>query len=96
MALITFIWGILAGGIMANINQYLISSSAPEAPDFANGLFISACNVGTTVGSAAGGLFISEMGTPYVVLVGIISLILSLVTILLRNYIYSPSKHVAL
>src|SRR5581483_5194870 len=96
MAMITFIWGILAGGIMANINQYLIASSAPEAPDFANGLFISACNVGTTVGAAAGGLFISQMGTPYVVLVGIISLILSLVTILLRNYIYSPSKHVAL
>ncbi len=30
--------------------QYLIASSAPEAPDFANGLFISSCNVGTTIG----------------------------------------------
>jgi MFS transporter, DHA1 family, inner membrane transport protein len=92
MAMITFIWGILAGGIMANINQYLIASSAPEAPDFANGLFISACNVGTTVGAAAGGVFISQMGTQYVILVGILSLLLSLVTILLRNYMYSP-KH---
>ena len=95
MAIITFIWGILAGGIMANINQYLISSSAPEAPNFANGLFISACNVGTTVGSAAGGLFISEMGTPYVVLVGILSLSLSLITILLRTYMYSPTKQLS-
>lgn len=86
MAITTFIWGILAGAIMANINQYLIASSAPEAPDFANGLFISACNVGTTVGSAVGGVFISQMGTPYVVLVGILSLALSFVTILLRNY----------
>lgn len=76
---------------MANINQYLIASSAPEAPDFANGLFISACNVGTTIGSAVGGLFISEMGTRYVVLVGILSLILSLVTILLRIYMFNPS-----
>jgi MFS transporter, DHA1 family, inner membrane transport protein len=92
MAMITFIWGILAGGIMANINQYLIASSAPEAPDFANGLFISACNVGTTVGAAAGGVFISQMGTQYVILVGILSLLLSLVTILLRNYMYTP-KH---
>jgi MFS transporter, DHA1 family, inner membrane transport protein len=92
MVIITFLWGILAGGIMANINQYLISSSAPEAPDFANGLFISACNVGTTFGAAVGGLFISQMGTQYVVLVGILSLVLGLLTILLRNYINSPTK----
>jgi predicted MFS family arabinose efflux permease len=92
MAIITFIWGILAGAIMANINQYLIASSAPEAPDFANGLFISACNVGTTVGSTVGGLFISQLGTPYVVLVGILSLALSLVTILLRNYKFVSVK----
>ncbi|WP_299095471.1 MFS transporter [uncultured Metabacillus sp.] len=92
VVIITFLWGILAGGIMANINQYLISSSAPEAPDFANGLFISACNVGTTVGSAAGGLLISQMGTPYVVLVGILSLILSLAFILLRNNMFNASR----
>lgn len=90
--IIIFIWGILAGGIMANINQYLIMSAAPEAPDFANGLFISSCNVGTTVGSVAGGLLIAEMGIQYVVLVGILSLILSLATILVRNYMYRPAK----
>jgi predicted MFS family arabinose efflux permease len=95
MAMITFIWGILAGGIMANINQYLIASSAPEAPDFANGLFISSCNVGTTIGAAAGGLFISELGTQYVVLVGILSLILSLVTIFLRNYMFTPTQQLS-
>jgi predicted MFS family arabinose efflux permease len=91
MAIITLIWGIL-GGIGANITQYWIMSAAPEAPDFANGLFLTAANLGTTFGAAVGGLFISEMGTQYVVLVGILSLILSLVTILLRNYMYSPTK----
>jgi predicted MFS family arabinose efflux permease len=95
IAILTLIWGILAGGIMANINQYLIVSSAPEAPDFANGLFISACNVGTTLGVAVGGLFISEMGTQYVVLVGILSLILSLVTIFLRNYMFTPTQQLS-
>lgn len=95
MAMLTFIWRILAGGIMANINQYLITSSAPEAPDFANGLFISSCNVGTTVGSAAGGLLIASMGTQYVVLVGILSLVLSLVTIVLRNYMMTPVHQVS-
>ncbi|MBT2654612.1 MFS transporter [Bacillus sp. ISL-18] len=94
MAFITLIWGIL-GGIGGNINQYWLSTAAPEAPDFANGLFIASCNIGTTIGAAAGGLFISELGTRYVVLVGILSLILSLVTILLRNYRYSPTKQLS-
>ncbi|KAB2494256.1 MFS transporter [Priestia endophytica] len=93
MEMITLIWGILAGGIMANINQYLIASSAPEAPDFANGLFISACNVGTTIGTAAGGLFISEMGIQYIVLVGLLSLLLGLPCIMLRNYMYNPTNN---
>jgi predicted MFS family arabinose efflux permease len=95
MTFITLIWGIL-GGVGSNINQYWISTAAPEAPDFANGLFLSACNIGTTIGAAVGGLFISEMGTKYVVLVGILSLILSLVTILLRNYRYSPEKQLSI
>ncbi|WP_042199480.1 MFS transporter [Paenibacillus camerounensis] len=71
---------------MANLNQYLIMSAAPDAPDFSNGLFISACNVGTTVGAAAGGVFISQLGTPYVNWVGILSVMLGLVTILYRSY----------
>ncbi|MCM3110711.1 MFS transporter [Lederbergia lenta] len=85
MALITLIWGILAG-LAANINQYVVTTAASEAPDFANGLFLSACNIGTTIGAGVGGLFISELGTQYVVLVGILSLILTAVFIFLRNY----------
>jgi predicted MFS family arabinose efflux permease len=94
MAIITLIWGILAG-IGGNITQYWIMSAAPEAPDFANGLFLTSANLGTTIGASVGGLFISEMGTQYVVLVGILSLILGLVTILLRNYRYSPTKQLS-
>ncbi|TDF91130.1 MFS transporter [Paenibacillus piri] len=94
MAIITLIWGILAG-IGANMNQYLMMSSAPEAPDFANGLFLSSCNIGTTIGAAVGGLFISEMGTPYVVLVGFLSLLLSFATILLRNYMFKPTRQLS-
>jgi predicted MFS family arabinose efflux permease len=84
MEIVTVIWGILAG-IGANMNQYLMSSSAPEAPDFANGLFLSSCNIGTTVGAAVGGIFIAGMGISYVVLVGVLSVIFSSVTILIRN-----------
>lgn len=86
MTLITLLWGILAGA-GANINQYWITSAAPEAPDFANGLFLTSANLGTTIGTTVCGLFISGIGTKYVVLGGLLFLILSLVFILLRNYI---------
>ncbi|MNC46558.1 putative arabinose transporter [compost metagenome] len=91
MTIIIVIWGVLAG-IGGNFNQYWIMSSAPEAPDFANGLFLTSANLGTTVGAAAGGVFISGWGTQYVVWVGILSLLLSMVTILLRNYSVAPTK----
>ncbi|MGM7723090.1 MFS transporter [Metabacillus sp. Hm71] len=94
MAIITLVWGILAG-IGGNINQYWITSAAPEAPDFANGLFLSSVNLGTTIGTAAGGLFISELGTQYVVLVGLLSLVLSLAFIMLRNSKYTPAKQLS-
>ena len=94
MAIITLIWGILAG-IGGNINQYWIMSSAPESPDFANGLFLTAVNLGTTIGAAAGGLFISELGTQYVVFVGLLSLIVSSVMILLRNYKFTPIQQLS-
>ncbi|MDU1846847.1 MAG: MFS transporter [Niallia nealsonii] len=87
MAVITLIWGILAG-VGGNINQYWIMSAAPESPDFANGLFISSCNVGTTIGTALGGMFIAGLGTQYVVLVGGISLVLSAMFIMIRISMY--------
>ncbi|MED3853821.1 MFS transporter [Priestia megaterium] len=94
MAIMTLVWGIFAG-IGTNINQYWISSAAPEAPDFANGLFLSSVNLGTTIGTAVGGLFISGMGTQYVVLVGILSLILSVLFILPRSYMQRPVRQLS-
>lgn len=91
MAILTLIWGILAG-IGGNINQYLMMSAAPEAPDFANGLFLTSANLGTTFGTAIGGLFISGMGIQYVVIVGLLSLILSIVTIGLRNHMSASTR----
>jgi MFS transporter, DHA1 family, inner membrane transport protein len=94
MAILTLVWGILAG-IGGNITQYWIMSAALEAPDFANGLFLTSANLGTTFGAAMGGLIISYMGTQYIVLVGILSLLLGVVTIVLRNYLYSPGKQLS-
>jgi predicted MFS family arabinose efflux permease len=91
MYFIILLWGILAG-IGANINQYWITSAAPEAPAFANGIFLTSANLGTTIGATVCGLFISGIGTQYVVFGGLLFLILSSASIFLRNSIYNPTK----
>jgi MFS transporter, DHA1 family, inner membrane transport protein len=88
MAFIVLIWGIL-GGIGGNITQYWVVSAAPEAPEFANGIFLTSANLGTTIGAAVCGLFISGISTQYVVLGGILFLILSIATLYPRIYLYS-------
>lgn len=87
-------WGVLFA-IGNNINQYLITSAATDAPDFANGLFLTSGNLGITIGTAVGGLFITGMGTEYLVLGGILFLILSAGCILFRNYQYSAAKELS-
>lgn len=63
---IVLLFGILTG-LSNNNSQYMIVRSAAEAPEFANGLFLSSANTGTAVGTALCGLFIAEMGTRYAV-----------------------------
>lgn len=83
-AFMILIWGIL-GGIGANINQYWIMSAAPKAPDFANGLFLTSVNLGTTIGAGIAGIVIAHMGTKYILFVGILSLVIGFICIMLRN-----------
>lgn len=89
MALIVLIFGIVVA-IGNNISQYWITSAAPEAPEFSNGLFLASGNLGVTTGTSVGGLVISGMGTQYIVLGGFLFLLMSLVFILTRSYKYSP------
>ena len=70
MAIMTVVWGIL-GGVNGNINQFWVSRAAPEAPDFANGLFLTAANLGCVFGTAFSGWFINSMGMAQVVLGGL-------------------------
>ena len=91
MVVITLAWGILAGA-GGNINQYWIMSAAPEAPEFANGLFLTAANLGTTFGTSVCGLLISGIGTQYIVLGGLLFLILSVVSILMRNHLVKAAN----
>ena len=78
MAVLTIVWGIL-GGINANITQYWLSHAAPEAPDFANGLFLTSANIGTMSATAFCGLFIDYISIEAVFIGGLIYSIISLI-----------------
>lgn len=78
MTVIIFVLGILAG-IASNNMQYMITKEAPEAPDFANGLFLLSANLGTTVGTAVCGAFITEWGARYSVFGALLFLVVGIV-----------------
>ncbi|CAM3461629.1 MULTISPECIES: MFS transporter [Saccharibacillus] len=71
MAVLLVLWGML-GGLGGNLMQYWIVSAAPEAPEFANGLFLTSANLGTTFGTSICGLLLAGMDTRYVVLGGLL------------------------
>lgn len=91
MAVIILILGILAG-YGQNTMQYMITEAAPEAPDFANGLFLLSANLGTTVGAAACGAFITFFDTRYSVIGSLLFLAVSIVFVVLRIRTVQSSK----
>lgn len=70
IALLILLWG-LVGGVNANMNQFWITRAAPEAKTFANGLFLTAANVGTMLGTMLGGWIIAAFGMAAIVFGGI-------------------------
>lgn len=94
MIVIMFMFGMLFS-IGNNINQYWMSSAAPEAPDFANGLYLSGANWGVSIGTAIGGLLITGQGIESIIWGGMIFFILSMVFILLRKSYYHSLKPIS-
>lgn len=90
MAIIIVVWGMLFT-LGLNISQYWITSAAADAPDFSNGLFVAFGNLGVTIGTTIGGMFISNMGTQHVVWSGILFMLLAFVTIGVRTTFYRKS-----
>lgn len=93
MVIVILILGILAG-IASNNMQYMITDAAPGAPDFANGMFLTSANLGTTIGTAICGTFITEMGTRYSVFGALLFLIASIVFVYLRVRVAHTRKQV--
>ena len=95
MTVIILILGILAG-YGQNTMQYMITEAAPEAPDFANGLFLLSANLGTTVGAAACGAFITFFDTRYSVIGSLVFLAVSIVFVVLRIRTVQSAKTMGL
>ena len=95
MTVIILILGILAG-YGQNTMQYMITEAAPEAPDFANGLFLLSANLGTTVGAAACGAFITFLDTRYSVIGSLLFLAVSIIFVVLRIRTVQSSKTMGL
>ena len=85
--IIMFIWGLLAG-IGNDISQYWMVSSAPDAPEFANGIFLSMGNVGVTLGTTIAGLVVMTWGVRYVMIAAILVLVIDLVLLFTRTSKY--------
>lgn len=87
MIMIIIAWGIMFT-VGLNLSQNWLTSAASDTPEFANGLFVSFTNLGVTLGTYIGGLFLSNMGAHQVVWSGIMFLALGFVAIALRISLY--------
>lgn len=81
--LIMVLWGAVhTSGLI--ITQIWLTSEAPEAPEFATGLYISFINLGVFIGSAAGGLFIHVLGMKGTIWSGLLFIVLALICIVIK------------
>ncbi len=81
----------LCAGFVNIAGQYLICSAAAEAPDFANGLFLTAANFGTMSGTMLCGVFIALHDTRSSLVGTCICLLLALLLIRLRFKAAAPA-----
>lgn len=78
MALLCVIWGSAhTSGLV--VSQFWVASSAQEAPEFATSLFVSAANVGVTLGATVSGAFIAAQGMEGAIQAGWLFAILALI-----------------
>lgn len=82
-AILILLWGISAGAV-ANTIQYWVTSAAPGAPEFANGLYLTAANLGISVATPFCGIFISQMGMQAAPVGGILLVLCSAVCIFIK------------
>ncbi|MFY0255486.1 MFS transporter [Chitinophaga sp. 30R24] len=86
--LVTIVWGLIhTGGFL--LGQTLITSAAPEAPEFGSSIFVSAGNLGFSLGSIIGGAAIDLVG---VAKLPVISIGVLLVALLINVISHTSSR----
>lgn len=87
MTAIVLFWGAVhTSGLI--VTQVWLTGEAPEAPEFVTGLYISFINLGVTVGSTAGGLFINQFGLHGTLISGALFCAIALGLIVLKLAIF--------
>lgn len=80
MVVAVLVWGVVhSGGLV--VSQSWMGRDAVDAPEFGNSLFISFSNLGITLGTAVGGLFLAHFETRQLVWAGVLFAVLAMVTI---------------
>lgn len=71
----------------------MLTNPVPRAAEFANGLFISTANIGTSLGTVLCGLFITLEGSKFSVLASICLIIATIIMIYIRKITLMKSKY---
>lgn len=90
---IVFVWGISAG-MVANTIQYWVTSAAPGAPEFANGLYLTAANLGISAATPFCGFFITGMGTQAAPVGGILLVVCTAICVYLKVHVMDGRRKV--
>lgn len=81
---ICLLWGAAhTSGLI--VSQLWVTSAAPEVPEFATSLYVSAANLGVVLGAAMGGSLIARVGMPGVLWSGWLFTAVALVAVLARR-----------
>lgn len=92
LSVVIFLLGIL-GGIMNNATHFMISHPFQRAGEFSNGLFISAANIGLSVGTFVCGLFITFWNARFIAIAAILLILTGILSIFIRSKIEMKKAH---
>ena len=71
-------------GSAYTVSQYWVTSSVPESPEFANGIFLLMCNTSIFIGTMIGGMIIDQIDITYIFIGSVIMMILAIPFVLIR------------
>ncbi|MBB3118459.1 MFS transporter [Pseudoduganella violacea] len=91
LVVIMLFWGAAhTSGLV--VTQVWLSSAAPEAPEFATGLYIAFINLGVTIGAVVGGSFIASSGMRGSIASGLTFALLAAALVAFKTLLYDDAS----